>query len=82
VALKLGVDGALWARRDEPVLRLPCEPVITIDSTGAGDAFCAGFLSQRLRGVAPGEALAAGIHLGAVVAGQVGARPSGADFSA
>lgn len=82
VVLKLGVGGALWASGDEPVLRLPCEPVTTIDSTGAGDAFCAGFLSQRLRSAAPGEALAAGIHLGAVVAGQVGARPSGADFSA
>jgi sugar/nucleoside kinase (ribokinase family) len=82
VALKLGANGALWIRGDEPVLRLPCEPVRTVDTTGAGDAFCAGFLSHRLRGAAPAEALAAGIHLGALVAGQVGARPHGADFTA
>jgi sugar/nucleoside kinase (ribokinase family) len=81
VALKLGAEGALWVRADEPALRLPCEPVQTVDTTGAGDAFCAGFLSRRLHGAAPGEALAAGIHLGAVVAGQVGARPRGADFT-
>ncbi|HEV8191321.1 MAG TPA: sugar kinase [Ktedonobacterales bacterium] len=82
VALKLGPDGAIWASADEPTLWLPCEPVDTIDSTGAGDAFCAGFLSQRLHSASPAEALAAGVHLGAVVAGRVGARPDGADLSA
>ncbi len=82
VVLKLGVQGALWASGDAPLLQLPCEPVVTADSTGAGDAFCAGFLSRWLRGAVPAEAMAAGIHLGAVVAGQLGARPRGADFTA
>ena len=74
-ALKLGPDGALWASRAKPAIRVPALPCKVVDSTGAGDAFCAGFLGWRLRGASPHEALLAGIRLGAEVAGQVGARP-------
>jgi len=81
VALKLGAAGGLWARAGEPALLVPAEQTPVIDTTGAGDAFCAGFLGRWLRGAPPDECLAAGIRLGAVAAGRVGARPPGADFA-
>lgn len=75
VVLKLGPDGALWAKEGQPVITVPALACKVVDSTGAGDAFCAGFLGQWLWGASPHEALLTGIRLGAEVAGQVGARP-------
>jgi len=75
VALKLGARGALWARGGEPTLSQAALPITVVDSTGAGDAFCAGFLASWLRGRGAEDALAAGIRLGAMAAARVGARP-------
>ncbi|MBN9392549.1 MAG: sugar kinase [Chloroflexi bacterium] len=75
VVLKLGPEGALWARQGEDPVRVTALPVKIVDSTGAGDAFCAGFLAEWLRGATPQAALANGARLGAVVVSQVGARP-------
>ena len=49
VIVKCGADGAL-ARSGDQVWRAPAIPVQTIDTTGAGDCFNAGFLAARLRG--------------------------------
>ncbi|HVO59677.1 MAG TPA: carbohydrate kinase family protein [Terriglobales bacterium] len=49
VAVKLGPNGAMAQRGDEPVL-LPTVPVEVVDPVGAGDSFDAGFISQYLRG--------------------------------
>jgi len=46
-----------------------------VDSVGAGDAFLAGLLASRLRGLTPAEALEAGCKLGAFVASEPGATP-------
>jgi sugar/nucleoside kinase (ribokinase family) len=81
VAIKLGEHGALWATAGQAPLRVPGEPVTARDTTGAGDAFCAGFLAAWLRGAAQREALAAGVRLGALAASSVGARPPGGDIS-
>lgn len=75
VVLKLGAAGATWARKGEAVVSVPAFAVEVMDSTGAGDAFCAGFLGEWLKGAPPSEALSAGTRLGAQVASQAGARP-------
>jgi ribokinase len=78
VVLKLGADGARWSSADDPkghhVAAGPC-PGGVVDSTGAGDAFAAGYLAATLSGVGVPDALAAGCALAARVAGRVGARP-------
>jgi sugar/nucleoside kinase (ribokinase family) len=71
MVVKLGARGARWGD-----LHVPAEPVEVVDTTGAGDAFAAGFLSARLDGAEPREALQAGCRLAARAVAQVGGRPS------
>ena len=60
VVITLGKDGALWSD-GEHVERAQASPApARVDSTGAGDAFTAGWLGARLRGAEPPEALAEG----------------------
>jgi len=49
VALKMGTSGCYVRTRDRE-LRLPAYRVATVDATGAGDAFAAGFLAGVLLG--------------------------------
>ncbi|HXW46639.1 MAG TPA: sugar kinase [Streptosporangiaceae bacterium] len=77
VVMKLGADGALMysGGRSEPV-HVQAEPVEqVVDGTGAGDAFCAGFLPPWLDNKPAGEALASGCRLAARALTLVGARP-------
>jgi sugar/nucleoside kinase (ribokinase family) len=74
VAVTLGAEGALWCRGDE-IERVPASAGSVADTTGAGDAFGAGFLHAWLGGTPPGAALAAGTRLAARAVAQVGARP-------
>lgn len=46
VALKLGAAGALVAAADGRRVPVDAQPAAAVDSTGAGDAFCAGFLAM------------------------------------
>jgi ribokinase len=66
VAVTLGAAGALWTD-GTGVARAPAaEPGVAVtDTTGAGDAFAAGFVAQRLAGAAPDAALAGGCALAA-----------------
>jgi len=77
VVMKLGPDGAMMYSNGRPdPVRVPAPPVERItDRTGAGDAFCAGFLPAWLDNKPPGEALASGCRLAAKALGLVGARP-------
>jgi sugar/nucleoside kinase (ribokinase family) len=70
MVVKLGAAGARWGD-----LHVPAEPVQVVDTTGAGDAFAAGFLTARLQGADKGAALKAGCSTAARVVAQVGARP-------
>jgi sugar/nucleoside kinase (ribokinase family) len=48
--VKRGERGALWLYQGQEVASVKAEEVKVLDTTGAGDAFCAGLLSQlRLR---------------------------------
>lgn len=71
VVLKLGAEGsvALHNGRDYVCATLPIDAV---DTVGAGDAFVAGYLSQRLAGVAADRALQRGAVCGAMVCLKAG----------
>ena len=71
MVVKLGAGGARWGD-----VHVPAEPVEVVDTTGAGDAFAAGFLSARLAGAGRREALSAGCRVAAQAVASVGARPA------
>jgi sugar/nucleoside kinase (ribokinase family) len=75
VVVTLGERGALW-QNGFITATAPAERTAeVVDTTGAGDAFAAGFLSSWLLHPEPETALAAGNRLAAVAIGRVGARP-------
>lgn len=76
VVVKLGASGALLASRDGMVSRFPAHPAVVRDTTGAGDAFCAGFLAGWLRGQDMAAAVDAGAAAAAVAVSVLGGRPS------
>ena len=74
VVITLGKDGALWSE-GERVERARASPApAPVDSTGAGDAFTAGWLAARLQGAEPTEALAAANFAAAQALKAAGAR--------
>ncbi|WP_067185325.1 carbohydrate kinase family protein [Microtetraspora niveoalba] len=73
--VKLGAGGALLARDGAVVAKAPAVAAEMVDSTGAGDAFAAGFLAALLSGIAPETALENGCRAGAAAVAQVGGRP-------
>jgi len=77
VVLKLGAAGALYAGADGVRVRLPAEPARVADTTGAGDALCAGFLTAWLSGAPPAAALRRGVELAARTVERLGGRPGG-----
>ena len=59
--VKRGEQGSLLYAREEGVFyRVPSYPAIPIDTTGAGDAFCAGFAAALANGADVAEAAACG----------------------
>ena len=78
VVVKLGALGSRWLRADGDVV-MPAPVVDAVDSTGAGDAFNAGFLAAWLRGGHPATCLATGNSVGAAstrAAGGLDALPT------
>ena len=72
--VKLGAAGARAASGTEQAMA-PADPVEARDTTGAGDAFAAGFLPAWLGGATLAEALAAGCHVAGRAVLGVGAEP-------
>lgn len=72
VCLKLGNEGCLV---DSDGFRgiVPAEVVDVVDTTGAGDAFAAGFIAARLKGMRVEDACKAGNAAGARVVSSFGA---------
>ncbi len=74
--VKAGPRGAYAGRPgDAEVLHCPARPSTLVDSTGAGDAFAAGFLAADGLGAALDDALRAGARLAATAVAALGARP-------
>jgi sugar/nucleoside kinase (ribokinase family) len=74
VALTRGPDGACWIDRNG-VVEVPADPVDSVDTTGAGDAFDAAALIGWLAGAEPSEVLRAGIAAGSKAVTRLGAQP-------
>ncbi|CAN5575721.1 sugar kinase [soil metagenome] len=74
VIIKRGDQGCLIASA-HAITHMPAYPVETmVDTTGAGDAFCGGFLAALLRGAPPAWAAKVGHAAAAQVIGQPGGR--------
>jgi sugar/nucleoside kinase (ribokinase family) len=74
VALKLGAAGVLVGDGGQVEL-IPAAASSVVDPTGAGDAFCAGFLTSWLDGNSPVDAAMAGSLLAARAVATYGGRP-------
>lgn len=72
VVVKRGLDGALIASADRVTERVGAYPVDAIDTTGAGDAFDAGFLAGWLEGRSDADALCLAAIGGALSTRAVG----------
>ena len=75
VVIKLGAQGALVGRRDGIIAQVPTEQIRVVDTTGAGDAFLAGFVSALRKGTALELSLTLANTAGAKAATQMGGQP-------
>ena len=75
VAMKLGPEGALLMGPGSAAQYIAVRPAAVRDTTGAGDAFCAGFLAAWLAGDGLTAAAQAGSQAAAVAVSGLGGRP-------
>jgi 2-dehydro-3-deoxygluconokinase len=64
VVIKLGPEGCVASVEGE-LYTVPAVPIDAVDTVGAGDAFVAGYLSERLRGAPAVQRLGAAVRAGA-----------------
>lgn len=74
LVVKLGRDGAQWSRNGRSAT-VPALAAAVVDTTGAGDAFAAGYLPAFLDGSDPAAALDKGVRTAALAVSRPGARP-------
>jgi len=74
VVIKCGGEGAEM-RNPDGCWRAAAPAGPVVDTTGAGDAFLAGFLAARLRGASPDRVLKSAVEAGALATRQLGGRP-------
>ena len=72
VAVKCGADGALAGEPDGALTRVPAIAIDTVDTTGAGDSFDAGFLAAWLADRPLRDCLAVGVSCGSLSTRGVG----------
>lgn len=75
VVIKRGRAGAALGDGSGLKFSLPAPPVEVVDSTGAGDAFAAGFITAELEGAGPEACLRAGIEAGSRAVRSIGGQP-------
>jgi len=75
VIIKRGARGAAVGGAQGVRVELPAPVVQVVDTTGAGDAFAAGFLTAELAGADEASCLARGIQAGSAAVQQVGGQP-------
>lgn len=68
-------DGVVLGRAGRRPVRIATDRIDAVDSTGAGDSFCAGFLEAWLRGAGELAAVEAGSALARTAVSRMGARP-------
>ena len=74
MVVKVGAEGCWVAEAGKDLVLVPAEPGITVvDTLGAGDAWCAGFLAGLSHGLAPLEAAALANRVGAACVQALGA---------
>lgn len=74
VVVKMGPDGALVSTGDD-LFEVPTEVVRPVDTSGAGDAFDAGYLAARLGGATPQDAARDGHRIAGITIHHPGAIP-------
>ena len=75
VVIKRGSNGALAQTRGGSLIQIPAFPTTVVNTTGAGDAFAAGFISIWAQDGQLNDALEAGAKLAAECVALIGARP-------
>ena len=76
VVIKRGSNGALGQKRGDQLIQVQARPTTVVNTTGAGDAFAAGFISVWANNGELLDALDCGTELAAKCVALVGARPS------
>ena len=74
--VKHGAKGSFALKRGEAPVFAEAVPADPVDTTGAGDAFLAGFIARWRSGGGLAESLASGNRLGALAVTQIGGRPN------
>ncbi|WP_438025680.1 carbohydrate kinase family protein [Sorangium sp. So ce233] len=75
VIIKRGARGAAVGGRQGVRLDEPAPQVEVVDTTGAGDAFAAGFIAAELEGAGEAECLRRGIEAGSRAVTRLGGQP-------
>lgn len=81
LVVKQGGQGAR-ARTDGKWIAVPAKPAEVVDTTGAGDAFAAGFLGAWRAGATVKAALGQGVQMGALAVSRLGGLPPRTDPAA
>jgi sugar/nucleoside kinase (ribokinase family) len=76
VVIKRGGNGALAQARGSALVQIPAIDVTVVDTTGAGDAFAAGFIRSWIEDKDLSAALESGTTLAAKCVEIVGSRPN------
>lgn len=75
VVIKTGAEGAIAQQRENAAVSIPAQPTSVKDTTGAGDAFAAGFIASWMKSEDLLRALNSATSFAAECVANIGARP-------